>query len=135
MHNEILMQIDGVSFNPAMKQKKEQQLEELKEAYTLLNESEGMDDSASLPRTERTFDHGGGETQSSSSEPKQSTLQSSISEALTLFGLTKQQDATTIEQTIKQHLAELKEQFQSAKLQSVKDIYQQEIDKAQDAKG
>ncbi|MBD1433903.1 sel1 repeat family protein [Sphingobacterium sp. DN00404] len=72
MHNEFLMQIDGVSFNPAMKQKKEQQLEELKEAYAVLNESKGMDDSASLPHTERTFDHGGTETRSSSSEPEPS---------------------------------------------------------------
>src|SRR5690606_18119106 len=72
MHNEFLMQIDGVSFSPAMKQQMEEQLEELKAAYALLNESESMDDSASLPRTERTFDYGGGETQSRSSEPEPS---------------------------------------------------------------
>ncbi|MBD1433904.1 WG repeat-containing protein [Sphingobacterium sp. DN00404] len=69
MHNEFLMQIDGVSFNPAMKQRKEQQLEELKEAYKLLNESDSIDDSASRPYTGKTFDHGGTETRSSSSEP------------------------------------------------------------------
>ncbi|MBD1433911.1 hypothetical protein H8B06_13820 [Sphingobacterium sp. DN00404] len=44
MHNEFLMQIDGVSFSPAMKQRMEQQLEELKDAYTLLNESESVND-------------------------------------------------------------------------------------------
>ncbi|MCC2599666.1 tetratricopeptide repeat protein [Sphingobacterium sp. FBM7-1] len=60
MHNDFQVQIDG-AFNVELKQRKEQQLEELKEAYAVLNESRGMDDSASLPRTEKTFDQTGGE--------------------------------------------------------------------------
>src|SRR5690606_15931612 len=64
------VQIDG-AFNEGMRQRKEQQLEELKEAYAVLNESRGMDDSASLPRTEKTFDQTGGEAK------KQTTQQDS----------------------------------------------------------
>src|SRR5690606_9440973 len=59
------------AFNEGMRQRKEQQLEELKEAFAVLNESESMDDSASLPRTEKTFDQTGGDAK------KQSTQQQS----------------------------------------------------------
>ncbi|MBD1433919.1 hypothetical protein H8B06_13860 [Sphingobacterium sp. DN00404] len=55
MYNEFLMHIDGVSFSPTMKQRMEQQLEDLKVAFAILNESKGVDDSASLPYTEKTF--------------------------------------------------------------------------------
>ena len=54
MHNDFQVQIDG-AFNEAMRKRKEQQLEELKEAFALLNESDSMDDSASLPHTQKTF--------------------------------------------------------------------------------
>src|SRR5690606_36086776 len=132
MHNEFLMQIDGVSFNPAMKQRKEQQLEELKEAYALLNESEGMDDSASLPRTERTFDHGGGETRSSSSEPKHTEL--TREEALAVFDISGQDSPDTATHKVTKHLASLQEQYSSVQIPAAKELYQREIDKAEKAK-
>ncbi|MCC2599665.1 hypothetical protein [Sphingobacterium sp. FBM7-1] len=67
MHNDFQVQIDG-AFNEAMRKRKEQQLEELKEAYAVLNESKSMDDSASLPRTEKTFDQTGNETKTQTSQ-------------------------------------------------------------------
>ncbi|MBD1433913.1 sel1 repeat family protein [Sphingobacterium sp. DN00404] len=131
MHNEFLMQIDGVSFNPAMKQKKEQQLEELKEAYTLLNQSEGMDDSASLPRTERTFEQGSDRATESASAAQPAP---SLKEALALFGLTALQDTEEIQQTIQQRLDQLTQQYQTIDIPVAKEAYKKEIDKANEAK-
>ncbi|MBD1433917.1 WG repeat-containing protein [Sphingobacterium sp. DN00404] len=128
MHNEFLMQIDGVSFNPAMKQKKEQQLEELKEAYTLLNESEGMDDSASLPRTERTFDHGEPSTHG------QTTEELSLEDAFALFRLTEQQDTTKVQQAIQSRLEKLNQQYDTIDIAVAKEAIRVEIEKAGKAK-
>ncbi|MBE8721956.1 WG repeat-containing protein [Sphingobacterium pedocola] len=55
MHNDYRMRIENAP-TPRLKQTFERGLEELKEAYALLNESERMDDVAELPRTERSFE-------------------------------------------------------------------------------
>lgn len=67
LHNDFQMRIDNAP-TPKLKQAFERGLEELKEAYAVLNESQGMDDSASLPRTEKTFDSAGEEAKTQASQ-------------------------------------------------------------------
>lgn len=134
MHNDFQVQIDG-AFNESMRRRKEQQLEELKEAYAVLNKSESMDDSASLPRTEKTFDQTSQQpyTESAPSAASGRNKAMTLPEALALFGLAEQQDVASIEQTIVIHLADLRSYLSAAPLQAAKDLYKKEIDKAESA--
>jgi len=71
MHNQFQVQIDG-AFREDMRQKLQAHLMELEEAYAMLNESAGMDDSGSLPHTEKTFDPTGDEAKTQVSQQQAS---------------------------------------------------------------
>src|SRR5690606_28080238 len=127
MHNEFQVQIDG-AFREDMRQKLQTRLMELEEARKLLLGSEKADDSGSLPHTEKTFE------QKRTEEAKAHTTQLTLQQALALFGLTEHQDVAQVEQHIASHIANLQQQLSTSPLQTVKDAYQIEIDKATSAK-
>jgi hypothetical protein len=55
LHNDCRMRIDNAP-TPRLRQLFRQQLEQVKEAYSLLNGSEGMNDTIDLPRIKRMMD-------------------------------------------------------------------------------
>lgn len=139
MHNDFQVQIDG-SFSAEMRKRKQQQLEELKEAYAVLNGSESMDDSASLPRTDKTFDIAENEIEAQAPQEgsrEQSSAESSepdLQQALTVFGLRKEQNMATISQTMQQHINDLVKQRNAISLTEVREGYDKAIAKAESAK-
>ncbi|MBD1433909.1 hypothetical protein H8B06_13810 [Sphingobacterium sp. DN00404] len=137
MHNEFLMQIDGISFNQTMKQRKEQQLEELKEAYALIT-GDNLDFSISGPHTGPTLDGVGGKgvqgTVSESQHTEGTDTPETFEQSLMFFGLTINSDEHTCNNIINQHIGDLQKQYQTANILAIKQLYQQEIDKAEKAK-
>src|SRR5690606_9616641 len=127
MHNSFQVQIDG-AVREDMRQMLQARLGELEEAFKLLNGGEGADDSSYLPRTEKTFE------QNRTEEAKTQTTPLTLQQALALFGLTEHQDVAQIEQHIASHISNLQQQLSTSPLQTVKDAYQMEIDKAASAK-
>ncbi|MBE8721957.1 OmpA family protein [Sphingobacterium pedocola] len=121
MHNDYRMRIENAP-TPRLKQTFERGLEELKEAYALLNESNGMDDTATLPRTGEIF------TKLEGNSPN------NIEQLLTIFGLTVEHNPKVIHDTIQSHLEELYTQYQTIRIPAAKQLYQEEIQKAETAK-
>lgn len=126
MHNDFQVQIDG-AFNEGMRQRKQQQLEELKEAFAILNESTSMDDSASLPRTEKTFDQKG----NTASELQNNEL--TLDQALSVFGIDKQDTIDIATSKVKKHVETLQQQYDTVQIESIKEAYRKEIDSIQKA--
>lgn len=123
MHQDYRMRIDN-AFNVKSRQTIEQHLEELKEAYALLNDSDGIDDTADLPRTGRSFEEGGSATVSAEDKLKAS---------LAVFGIDPDDSAESIAATIEKHIADLQTQHDAVSLEAARQVYQEEILKAGDA--
>jgi len=131
LYNDYRMRIDNAP-TARMRQTYEQHLEAVKEAYALLNESDRMDDTGDLPRTAQsgTFEEGSGEKHLIGDDE---TAPQNIDRALAVFGLSVHQPAAVIARMVRQHLAELHQQYMTVNLPAAKAAYQQEITKAEAA--
>ncbi|MBW7960585.1 hypothetical protein H3C65_03800 [Patescibacteria group bacterium] len=123
MHNDYRMRIDNAP-TPRLKQLFEQQLEDIKEAYTFLNDSDNINDTDSLPRTKRTYEE-------QLQPPLQNTEdnQGGLDEAYLFFGIKQGEDTARINNSIKKTLEDLQKQAGQQVLPAAKMIYEKELSK------
>src|SRR5690606_11686438 len=123
---------DVCSSDLRMRQTYEQHLEAVKEAYALLNESSGMDDTGDLPRTGQTgtFEETAQEQQRNTHDGKNSEH---IDQALAVFGLGKNFPQQQLAAACQQHITDLKTQLAAAALPAIKAAYEKELAKAEHA--
>ncbi len=131
MYNDYRMHIDN-AHTQQTRLSAERRLEELKEAYAVLNESDGMDDSGDLPRTGQTgsFEEPS-EKQHGNSDAEKGI--GNIDHALAVFGLGKSFPRHRLAATCQQHIADLKAQLVAAALPGIKTAYEAEVAKAERA--
>lgn len=134
LHNDYRMRIDNAP-TPRLKQSFEKNLELLKQAYALLNESDGMDDTASLPHTgpsasQHAFATDSGHTKGTDAEAA-SVKEPTLEEALAHYGLQKEHPLKQIENVLIDRKLSLQWQYSSASLDSIKAVIKQEMDKAE----
>ncbi|MBW7960582.1 hypothetical protein H3C65_03785 [Patescibacteria group bacterium] len=127
MHNDYRMRIDNAP-TPRLRQLFENQLEEIKEAYAFLNGSFGINDTEELPRTKRGFY----EKEQYQSEKEQTGSHSSPSpsDAYAYFSLSGKEKKEVILEKITKHREKLKEQMEQQLLPSAKELYKEELKKA-----
>lgn len=125
LHNDFQVRIDNAP-TPRLKQAFERGQGELKDAYAILNESDTVDDTRSLPHSERTFDDGIEASSEEGSVP-------GVDRALSLFGVGKAHSVKEIEAAMHKRLTKVREQHESADLAAAKDVYKQEIAKLEKA--
>ena len=122
MYNDCQMRIDNAPRH--MRQMCEQHVETLKEAYALLNGSDGMDDTGDLPRTGQS---GSVEEPTGRQHTDAGGSDGDIDHALAVFGLGKSFPRHRLAATCQQHIAELKAQLAATTLPSVKSAYEKEV--------
>ncbi|QEC71205.1 sel1 repeat family protein [Arachidicoccus ginsenosidivorans] len=129
MHGDYRMRIDNAP-TPRLRQMFEQQLEHIKEAYSLLNGSEGVNDTIDLPRTKRVlYEDAARENQSAKVKPENSS-QYSLLDAYDYFGLSPEDGKVTFDQLTKTKLEDLENGLQSQFLAPAKKLYEEELVKA-----
>jgi hypothetical protein len=130
LHNDYRMRIDNAP-TPRLRQLFQQQLEQAKEAYSLLNGSEGINDTIDLPRTRRMIYEDavpGGKEQGGAPEPP---AQRSLPEAYDYFGLSPEDDKVTFNRLVDTKLSELKSGLRSQSLPMAQKLYEAELGKAE----
>ncbi|GAB3358228.1 hypothetical protein GCM10027566_22640 [Arachidicoccus ginsenosidivorans] len=129
MHGDYRMRIDNAP-TPRLRQMFEQQLEQIKEAYSLLNGSEGVNDTIDLPRTKRVlYEDAARENQSAKVKPDNSS-QYSLLDAYDYFGLSPEDDKVTFNRLTKKKLEDLETSLQSQFLAPAKKLFEEELVKA-----
>lgn len=124
VHNDYRMRIDNAP-TPRLKETFEKNLELFKEAYTLLNESTGIDDTASLPHTgqsvvsEETFLH------------KSDNFD--LQQALAILGVKLSDNREFIRNAYWEYVTKREAQLKEADLEVVRQAYKMELQKAERA--
>lgn len=130
IHNDYRMRIDNAP-TPRLKETFEKNLEKVKEAYNLLNESDRMDDTGNLPRT----GHTSSDYQSTTPPLSQGreTEMISLEEAFTLFGVSKTDSDGTIRAGVNEYMEILNNHIKGAFNSAIQEAYQKELEKAEKA--
>lgn len=119
LQNDYRAQIDTAP-TPRMRQFFGQQLEQIKEAYSLLGGSKGMNDTVDLPRTGRS-----GHNPESHQPVTGETVD--LKKALTYFGLSLGDNIEKIRRTIREHITELTRRSQASELTPYGERYERDL--------
>lgn len=128
MHNDYRMRIDNAP-TARLKEVFEKNLERIKEAYNLLNQSETIDDSGSLPRTGQSAQEFAGGSRPNASANRGYTLD----EALTLFKLAKTDANSAIIGGVQEYIKNIHHYIDTAFNDAIREAYTKELKKAEEA--